>query len=79
MYCRVCGSESCVKWRGAQRNYLCDSCCADTPKKVSRSEFERAYWGNEKPIAGIANEFWEDYLNSECTLERYITETTSAF
>jgi hypothetical protein len=79
-YCRVCGAEDVSTfYRNKQRQTLCDSCAGDTPPKVSRDEFEKAYWladGGELPCYSVRKEFYEDYLRSTHTLEEYINRTT---
>ena len=78
-YCRICGDERGTEYRPAQRQTLCESCWRDTPRKVSRAEFDRAYWGSDdEPCAATKREFYSDYLASASTLEDYIRSTTSA-
>lgn len=77
MYCRVCGDKRNVQYRLGKRQSLCDSCNADTPVKVSRESFDKAYWKNDPTVSqSTKREFYEDYLASECTLPEYIKQTT---
>ena len=69
-YCRICGDEAGVEFRPSARQSLCKSCAQDTPEKVSRSEFEAAYWVDVdgKPVAeetpaAIRREFYNDSVN----------------
>jgi len=78
-YCQICGDERNIHYIGAARQFLCPTCAGDTPQKVSRDEFERAYWladGGELPCYSVRKEFYEDYLRSVHTLEEYINRTT---
>ncbi len=79
MYCRICGDESGVKYYPAKRQSLCPFCAKDTPRKVGRDAFDKAYWAgdDEPPPEGIKREFYSDYLASSYTLAEYIENTTS--
>jgi len=79
MYCRICGTEQDVEFRGGNRGALCASCAKDTPRKAGRAAFDAAYWKG----AGIVpestkREFYSDYRSSTHTLAEYIERTTSA-
>ena len=79
MTCRICGSEQGTSWRAGRRGYLCDSCALDTPAKVSRAEFDAAYWeAGDDPGERTKAEFYDDYRNSTKTLADYIKATVSA-
>jgi hypothetical protein len=84
-YCRICGDEKNVRYRPAQGQSLCNSCWQDTPAKVSRESFERAYWkrddgsdGREDVPESTRREFYADYLASTNTLKDYLASTTSS-
>lgn len=78
MYCKICGDENNISYRPGRRQVLCDTCAKDTPVKVSRSSFDRQYWGNDPTVnESIKREFYEDYLASKNTLPEYIKATTS--
>lgn len=77
-YCRICGDENGVTWRPTKRNYLCESCNADTPRKVSRERFDAAYWSaDDDTPESTRREFYDDYRTSNLTLADYIVRTTS--
>jgi hypothetical protein len=79
MYCRICGTEEKVAYRPGKLQALCDSCNRETPRKVSRSSFDRVYWKGDPDVGdSIKSEFYSDYLSSECTLSEYIEQTTFA-
>lgn len=80
MYCKVCGSEeSNVELylsKGCQ--HLCTHCAQETPKKVSKESFCKAFF-NVEPEGikrSILNEFYSDYVSSTCTLKEYIDACT---
>jgi hypothetical protein len=82
MYCRVCGDDGeTVKYRSGKHQSLCRWCNRDTPRKVTREEFERVYWAGPPGIETVPHstrrDFWEDYLASECTLAEYVEQTTT--
>lgn len=79
MECVVCGEWRGVDWRASQRQALCEACVANTPAKVSRSEFEKIYWSGHADTvpAGIRREFYSDYLSSDLTLTQYVKATTT--
>lgn len=80
MACRICGSEENVRYVFEAKQFLCKSCAADTPKKISRSEFDNVYWNGDKTVPeAIRREFYSDYLSSSNTLEEYIRTTSSSF
>lgn len=56
---------------------LCEFCAEDTPAKVSRLDFDRAYWNRDEiVIESVRRSFYEDYLLSTLTLPEYIEATT---
>jgi hypothetical protein len=77
--CRICGDPN-GHLRIGNRGVLCDSCCADTPRKVSREVFYREYFGADAATTSeaIKREFYDDYRSSTHTLADYIAATTSA-
>ena len=80
MYCQICGTEKNIELRSGRRGVLCDDCARSTPAKVSRAEFDAAYWGRnaaEVPEC-TKREFYSDYRASEKGLQNYIKSTTSA-
>lgn len=82
-YCRVCGDESNVTYHARSGQFLCRCCAEDTPTKVTREEFDRAYWasypdGELSPCESVRREFYEDYQWSTHTLDSYIRETKVA-
>jgi hypothetical protein len=77
MYCRICGNEEGAIHRPRRRQVLCASCSSDTPAKVARARFDRAYWnGSDDVPEAIKREFYSDYLASTHTLAEYIEATT---
>ena len=80
MHCNICGDDRTAHYRPNQRQVLCDHCAENTPAKVSRSEFDKAYWNEpeaEQPPESTKREFYSDYLTSCNTLREYITATTA--
>jgi hypothetical protein len=77
--CRICGDPN-GHLRIGNRGVLCDSCCDDTPRKVSREVFYREYFGADAATTpeAIKREFYDDYRSSTHTLADYIAATTSA-
>jgi hypothetical protein len=83
MYCRICGDESSVEYRDRSRMFLCASCHADTPRKATREEFDRVYWGQgpeaDSVPEGTKRDFFEDYKASRyCSVETYHDATGRA-
>ena len=79
MNCRICGSEQDVKFYDGRRGVLCASCAADTPAKVSRADFDAAYWdGGDDAHEPTRVAFYEDYRASSFTLEACIAKTVRA-
>ena len=77
MHCRICGDENNVKLVGDYRGFLCPSCAAYTPKKVSFDKFKSVYFADEPEVFDlIAREFYDDYKSSGHTLDEYIAATT---
>lgn len=78
MYCRICGDTNNVKLVGGYRGFLCPSCAANTPKKVSFDRFKEIYFAGDNDVPyPIAKEFYDDYRSSSHNLHDYIKETTS--
>ena len=78
MTCRICGSEQDVKFYDGRRGALCASCAKDTPAKVSRAEFDAAYWDEADDVEEATRAaFYEDYRASTYSLEVYIEKTTT--
>lgn len=76
MYCKICGDEKNVKFYPKKRQNLCFSCSQDTPKKVSRENFDAKYWGKKEEVSeGTKKSFYEDYLASKYTLKEYLDAT----
>ena len=80
MYCRICGSETDIRFYARNRGALCGSCAEDTPAKVGRATFDREYWGKESANVpeSTKREFYSDYRASSNNLAEYIEATTSA-
>ena len=78
MICQVCG-DSPAERHPSKRQRLCPSCAADTPRKIGRDAFDRAYWHGEgdPPPEATKADFYEDYLRSSHTLKSYIATTTT--
>jgi len=77
-YCRVCGDDRDVRWYATKRQFLCRGCAATTPRKVSRSAFDRLYWDNPETIPDhVKREFYSDYLTTALTVREYRERTTS--
>lgn len=77
MQCRICGDDN-AQYYSSRRMALCPSCLSETPAKLSRSQFDLAYWGEGYEAivpASTRREFYEDYLTSMFTLDQYIAET----
>ena len=79
--CRICGVVG-ASWRMGKRQPLCKGCARTTPNKVSKHQFERAYWPGTRAERdavpfGVKREFYADYLAQSCTLLQYIEQTTS--
>lgn len=88
MYCRICGArkedkpkwfdcESWVKFYPNKHMSLCKPCAVETPDKVSKDEFIKAYFAGDLTVpAQVIKDFYEDYLASTCeTIEEYISQT----
>lgn len=77
--CRICGmNHGGVEYRQDARQYLCRDCYRDTPAKIGREEFDRAYWSNPEDVpASTKREFYSDYLASTHDLKGYIKATTT--
>ena len=77
MPCKICG-DPITRWRPENRQTLCNSCAADTPRKIGRSEFDRKYWGPdfEEVHPETRREFYEDYLTSSQNFRDYQESTT---
>ena len=80
MYCKICGvGENNVQFylnKGCQ--HLCTECAQETPKKVSKESFCKAFF-NATPDnvkRSILNEFYEDYVSSTCNLKEYTEACT---
>ena len=78
MYCRICATHRTVSFRRACRMNLCDHCASETPRKASRANFDRAYWGAKFATVpeSTRREFFNDYKVSCCTLAEYKEKTT---
>lgn len=77
MYCRICGDEEGIEFYPKQRQVLCRTCKRNTPSKVSRSEFDRAYWHDAPDVAdSTKREFYSDYLASSYAVKEYIQIST---
>lgn len=76
--CRICDAPAEYRPR-LMFAVLCDDCDAEMPDKLSRAEFEVAYWNGlaETVTPSIRREFYDDYFNSNLTLEEYISQTTT--
>lgn len=75
MHCRICGCEKnniqVYLNKGIQA--LCNECALDTPRKVSRESFCKAFFGTTPEFIqpGILREFYHDYLTSTLNLKEY--------
>ncbi len=79
MTCRICGSKQDVNFYDGRRGALCASCAKDTPAKVSRAEFDAAYWDEGDDAHELTRAaFYEDYRASSFSLTAYIAKTVSA-
>lgn len=77
MHCRICGDERDVFRAEGNRGYLCKTCLADTPRKVSRETFYREYFNSDNACPeAVKSEFYDDYRASEHTLSEYMKATT---
>jgi hypothetical protein len=80
MHCRICGTEKNVRMMPSKGHQaMCPDCSKETPKKASRENFLRAYFGPkwEDVPQGIRGEFFSDYLASTHTVPEYIEATTT--
>ena len=78
--CRVCACENGVRYyrtKGSQ--FLCDYCAVETPRKVDKESFCKAFFHTtpDKISPGILNEFYDDYRTSTHTLTEYCRRCTS--
>lgn len=77
--CWVCGAETeDVRYYADTRSALCAVCKEGTPPKVDRATFAEAFRRGEDADRNIEAEFYEDYLLSEYTLERYMETLSDA-
>lgn len=81
MYCRVCGCEenNVQVYLNKGIMALCNECALETPRKVSRESFCKAYFGTTPEFInpGILREFYDDYRTSTLNLKRYCEQTTT--
>ena len=76
MQCSICGSDK-AKYYVKQRQVLCRSCLADTPEKLSKSEFDQKYWGSPEEVSSfIRIQFYDDYKASNLNFDDYKKQTT---
>ena len=79
MYCKICGTEEKVSFyaKKACQN-LCDYCVSDTPNKVSKESFCKAFFNTtpDNMNRSILNEFYSDYCASTCNLKEYTEACT---
>ena len=77
MYCKICGTEYKVKFRPSKLQNLCEFCNKETPKKMSKHNFDKKYWGKdfESVPQSVRSEFYSDYLASSNTFKKYLEET----
>ena len=79
MYCNICGTEKSVSFyiKKACQN-LCDYCAKDTPNKVSKESFCKAFFNTtpDNVNRSMLNEFYSDYRASVCTLKDYVDACT---
>jgi hypothetical protein len=74
--CDICGSEDDIIFRHDAHLYMCMVCSDDTPRKVSRNEFNAALckidpeWANAPK--STRGEFYEDYCVSKGNLYEYL-------
>ncbi len=77
--CKVCGDEN-SRYRVGKRQSLCDSCNAETPRKVSREEFDKKFWSVPNAIPeSVKTEFYDDYKTFSCTVQEYIKQASETF
>lgn len=75
--CLICGTDKYIEYRAKCKTVLCVECYIMTPQKVSKKDFTKAYFKDEKNILkNIVNEFYNDYICSIYTLKEYIKQTT---
>lgn len=81
MECKICGSEIKVTYRYSKYQALCDLCNKETPRKMSRREFDGKYWTNEELLVPefIKKEFYSDYLGSTETFHQYKRSTSEKY
>lgn len=81
MYCRVCGCEenNVQVYLNKGIMALCNECALETPRKVSREAFCKAYFGTTPEFInpGILREFYDDYRTSTLNLKQYCEQTTT--
>ena len=75
--CRICGVEG-AEYRRRSHLFLCKPCAESTPRKMSRPNFDKKYWGagfRSVPLS-IRKEFYDDYRKSSSTYIEYVESTT---
>jgi hypothetical protein len=78
MDCQICGDNKEVAYRPSSKQALCPTCAKETPRKVTRAEFDKQYWDKDAEVPeSTRREFYSDYLSSTNTLPEYIKATTS--
>lgn len=81
MYCRVCGCEenNVELYLNKGMLALCNDCALETPRKVSRESFCKAYFGTTTDFVqpSILREFYDDYRTSTLNLKQYCEQTTT--
>ena len=75
--CTICASTVKVAHRKHCMMTLCEICSEDTPKKLTREQFDRIYWGARvsEVATNVKREFYDDYKKSTLNVFDYIMET----
>jgi len=81
MCCSICGTDntSVRVYISKGRQCMCIDCARETPRKASKENFLKAYFGPkwEDVPRGIRKEFFSDYLASTHNVADYIEATTT--
>lgn len=81
VFCRVCSCENNVTfYRTKGSQFLCLDCAIETPRKVSRESFCKAFFDVEESVfarPGILREFYNDYITSTLNLKQYCEQCST--
>ena len=79
MICRICGSgpERGTRWIESRMQNLCILCELDAPPRLSRSEFDIAFWGtvHRGVPEDLKRNSYNEYLSSNLDLKTFIVHS----